>query len=61
MVEIRDKDGENEVEYLPLNGMWTVQDRTSKKSKRFAFEVSKHHTLREFSVVFGCESVYVRV
>ena len=60
-VEIRDKDGENEVEYLPLNGMWTVQDKTSKKSKRFAFEVSTRHTHmhthphRLFSVVFGCK------
>lgn len=45
MVEIREKDGESEVEYLPLNGMWTVQDKTSRNSKRFAFEVSMHKQL----------------
>lgn len=36
-----DHEGDNEdMEYLPLSGVWTVQDKASQNKKRYAFEVS---------------------
>ena len=40
LVTIKESEAATEgVEFLPLNGMWTVQDKTSRSSKRYPFEV----------------------
>lgn len=40
-VEIMEHENDmDEVECLPLTGVWTVQDRSSQNKRRYAFEVT---------------------
>lgn len=48
MVEIRENESvdNGDVEFLPLTGVWTVQDKDSQNKKRFPFEVSNYSILK---------------